>query len=127
MRRSHLPGLVSFIRLAAAGMPFTSVLLPLLLFSCYVHGEMRTIDDTYGDSVTGALPTYSDTDCWNQGPCSTCFLKPDASKAHDGTWHDTSSNTCSGMDAESAMQADHTVSFSFVGEFGYSRFIQMDC
>ena len=98
-------------------MSSASTLFLLLFISCYVHGEIRTIDDTYGDSVTGALPTYSDTDCWHQNPCANCSLKPDASQAHNGTWHDTSSNACIGMNTASAMQADHSVSFSFVGAF----------
>lgn len=81
-----------------------------------VFGGTRIIDDTYGDLVTGALPTYSDTDCWNASPCSDCSLQPNASQAYNGTWHDTSSNTCRSMDTASAMAADHSVSFAFTGK-----------
>ncbi|EJD01916.1 uncharacterized protein FOMMEDRAFT_147086 [Fomitiporia mediterranea MF3/22] len=49
-----------------------------------------TVDDTYGDEVTGAKPVYSPADVWNPGPgCSTCAIKPDATQAYNGTWHDS--------------------------------------
>ncbi|KAH9930966.1 uncharacterized protein B0H18DRAFT_120087 [Fomitopsis serialis] len=88
----------------------------ILLHSVFVFAETRTIDDTFGDSVTGEIPNYSSSDCWSQGPdCSGCFLQPDASKAYNGTWHDTSSNTCSGNDANDPFKAGHGVTFTFVG------------
>jgi hypothetical protein len=49
----------------------------------------RTIDDTYGDSVTGELPVYWHT--WNASPCAQCSVQPDLSKARRGTWHSTKS------------------------------------
>ena len=51
----------------------------------------RTIDDEFGDAVTGALPVYgSNLDSqWNFGPaCSACALKPAADKLFMRTWHD---------------------------------------
>lgn len=63
------------------------------------------------------LVDYGDPDCWGVHPCSDCgTLKPDASQAHNGTWHDTSSNICGSMDAASAIAADHSVSFVFTGK-----------
>lgn len=52
----------------------------------------RTIDDTYGDSVTGALPTYTPPVDWTAGQnCSDCLVAPrDLSQVLNGTWHDTS-------------------------------------
>ncbi|KAI0724107.1 hypothetical protein C8Q72DRAFT_858228 [Fomitopsis betulina] len=51
-----------------------------------------TIDDTYGDSVTGLRPVYSAG--WNIGQdCSGCAITPDESKAFMGTWHDTTSDS----------------------------------
>jgi hypothetical protein len=42
----------------------------------------RTIDDNYGDSVTGDLPIYLPRSSWKQGSqCSPCFAKPDRSRA----------------------------------------------
>lgn len=51
-----------------------------------------TVDDETGDALTGDKPTYTPSGTngnWVQGStCSGCFVKPDASKAHGGTWHD---------------------------------------
>ncbi|TFY62416.1 hypothetical protein EVJ58_g3876 [Rhodofomes roseus] len=92
------------------------LLLPALLRLWYVLAETRTIDDTYGDSVTRAVPAYSSADCWDQGPnCTECFLQPDPTKIRNGTWHDTSSNTCHGANANDPYEAGHNVTFSFIG------------
>lgn len=52
-----------------------------------------TIDDTHGDEVTGLVPTYIDQvgNTWIAGSgCQGCqgAAQPDASQAHEGTWHD---------------------------------------
>ncbi|TFY53523.1 hypothetical protein EVJ58_g9407 [Rhodofomes roseus] len=47
----------------------------------------RTIDDYYGDSVTGVKPIY--TDGWAYGPnCSTCTITPFLSDLFDRSWHE---------------------------------------
>ena len=52
----------------------------------------RTIDDFYGDSVTGALPVYSPSDGWTSGnTCVGCRFNSsiaDVNKTFDKTWHD---------------------------------------
>lgn len=81
------------------------------------RAELRTIDDTYGDSVTGAKPVYSSggKDCWNQGPgCTACVLQPDPSKAYNGTWHETTSNMCDNAESDQS-STGHSVSFNFTG------------
>ena len=67
--------------------------LTSLLLSCvYATPSNRTIDDTYGDPVTGHLPHYSGK--WDIGQaCSGCSLQPDPSETFEGTWHDSTSNT----------------------------------
>ncbi|KAI0659553.1 hypothetical protein C8Q70DRAFT_1053906 [Cubamyces menziesii] len=56
----------------------------------------RTIDDQYGDSVTGALPLFfPTTGVWNIGQtCTGCAIHAgnpiDPAHVFDGTWHDTS-------------------------------------
>lgn len=51
----------------------------------------RTIDDTYGDSVTGLQVVYSEV--WNIGQlCPGCGVQPNASEVFDGTWHDTTTS-----------------------------------
>ena len=51
----------------------------------------RTIDDYFGDSVTGRQVEYSGY--WNVGQtCFGCAIHPDADEAHAGTWHDVTSN-----------------------------------
>lgn len=52
-----------------------------------------SIDDTHGDEVTGLVPTYIDQvgNTWIAGSgCQGCHgaAQPDASQAHEGTWHD---------------------------------------
>ena len=55
----------------------------------------RTIDDSYGDLITGFIPKYSPRDQWSQGtPDNNCCLdgtvRPDnLSQLHNGTWHQT--------------------------------------
>ena len=55
-----------------------------------------TIDDQYGDSVTGFIPVFLPNDgTWHVGSpsenCSNCKITPttlDISQIHDHTWHD---------------------------------------
>ncbi|KZT18125.1 hypothetical protein NEOLEDRAFT_1080931 [Neolentinus lepideus HHB14362 ss-1] len=70
-----------------------SFLLAILHYAWPVlGGTNRTIDDQWGDSVTGILPTYLPAnDTWQQGAnCSSCYSRPNASLAYDGSWHDVS-------------------------------------
>ncbi|KAK2466636.1 hypothetical protein APHAL10511_000894 [Amanita phalloides] len=48
----------------------------------------RTIDDTYGDSVTGQKPTYTpaSSSIWQGPSCTGCAIQPNPSLAFDGTW-----------------------------------------
>ncbi|KAJ7506109.1 hypothetical protein B0H11DRAFT_1707629 [Mycena galericulata] len=70
-------------------------LLFILAAGRAVSGSLvnRTIDDVYGDSVTGALVQYlpevpaSDGLLWfNQTSCAGCADVPDANSALDQTW-----------------------------------------
>ncbi|KAH9928346.1 uncharacterized protein B0H18DRAFT_255259 [Fomitopsis serialis] len=64
-----------------------------LLLSGFVSAGQtnRTIDDFYGDFVTGVQVAY--TGAWNTGQnCSSCALRPNANDTYAGTWHDTTSN-----------------------------------
>jgi len=50
----------------------------------------RTIDDYFGDPITGIFPVYSPSSSWQQGNgCAGCTVRPNSSMAFDGTWHDT--------------------------------------
>lgn len=47
----------------------------------------RTIDDEYGDEVTGQKLVYSPAQGWTQGSkCTDCLYHP--TTAYNGTWHD---------------------------------------
>ncbi|KAF8891352.1 hypothetical protein BD779DRAFT_1699861 [Infundibulicybe gibba] len=46
----------------------------------------QTIDDTKGDSVTGALPVYLPAGPWDDASCGGCAIHPDPDKAFRGTW-----------------------------------------
>ncbi|KAJ7770924.1 hypothetical protein DFH07DRAFT_259786 [Mycena maculata] len=50
-----------------------------------------TIDDTTGDSLTGAPVIYTPPDAWNSGPagCHNCLVDPDVQELSGGTWHDS--------------------------------------
>jgi hypothetical protein len=95
----------------ARSFPNPLVLLSFVLsFSSYAFAATnRTIDDTIGDSVTGALPSYSPAGAWNVGQdCKTCYVRPaDPSRAFNATWHDTTQDP---VDVE-----QHTVTVTFVG------------
>ncbi len=50
----------------------------------------RTIDDEYGDSETGVVPSYSPLGSWSQGAtCDGCYIQLDHDQTFKGTWHDT--------------------------------------
>ncbi|KAF7310029.1 hypothetical protein MIND_00375800 [Mycena indigotica] len=66
----------------------------------------RTIDDTDGDSETGAVPSYSPPNHFSlNSNCPDCTYHPDAGKSFKNTWHDTSQ-----VDGQVM-----SVSFSFTG------------
>ncbi|KAJ7700849.1 hypothetical protein B0H17DRAFT_925021, partial [Mycena rosella] len=51
----------------------------------------QTIDDEFGDPVTGALPTYRPASFWSlNSSCATCVVHPDPNLAFNHTWHDSS-------------------------------------
>jgi hypothetical protein len=51
-----------------------------------VFGINVTIDDQNGDSVTGAVPSYSPGNKWQQGSqCPGCFAQPDPQQTFDGS------------------------------------------
>ena len=53
----------------------------------------RTIDDTYGDSVTQLQVEYSGSDYWHAGQdCTVCAIHPDKNQTFAGTWHDTTTS-----------------------------------
>ena len=69
----------------------SSTFLVALLFLVLIHSsysaENRTIDDTHGDSVSGALPSYSGP--WNVGQlCSDCSANPSPPDTFMSSWHD---------------------------------------
>ncbi|EIW63879.1 uncharacterized protein TRAVEDRAFT_79572, partial [Trametes versicolor FP-101664 SS1] len=83
----------------------------------------RTIDDEYGDSVTGVKPVYgpsSDpTGNWIQGlTCVHCTMLPgkviDISQTFNGTWHDSTYHPGN---------PDHTIDAPFTGTAIYVYFI----
>ncbi|KAJ7144948.1 hypothetical protein C8R43DRAFT_891036, partial [Mycena crocata] len=51
----------------------------------------RTIDDQFGDSISGVRPTYSPASSWSpNSSCNGCLLHPDPALAFNHTWHDSS-------------------------------------
>ena len=66
----------------------------------------KTIDDTYGDPITGRAPVYLPNGCWNSQNCFGCVINPNASLPFDGTW--SAATYHSG-------QNDLDITFSFTG------------
>ncbi|KZT69026.1 hypothetical protein DAEQUDRAFT_765805 [Daedalea quercina L-15889] len=91
------------------------VLIRLILFLLLVAPQPapaavtnRTIDDEFGDSITGRPPYYGSSG-WNYGPsCPGCKAQPAPEDVFMGSWHDTTSTTPSDGPA-------HTVSITFNG------------
>ena len=93
--------------------PFAFALTPLSLFllrqsqPSLATATTVTIDDEYGDSLTGELPLYSGA--WKYGPdCSGCFLQPSPADAFMSGWHDTTTST---------QYAQQNVTLTFHGTF----------
>ncbi|KAJ7191776.1 hypothetical protein GGX14DRAFT_596953 [Mycena pura] len=60
--------------------------------TCFAAVSNRTIDDTYGDAITGFIPIYTSAN-WNVGQnCSRCNVRPDPHQAFDSSWHDITYN-----------------------------------
>jgi hypothetical protein len=79
-------------------------LLPLFAVLSYAADVNRTIDDTLGDSATGAKPIYIPADSWGTG-----VIKPSPNEAFDQT-----SQGCTYHPG----QTPCSVSMSFSGEQG---------
>ncbi|KAK7044149.1 hypothetical protein VNI00_007869 [Paramarasmius palmivorus] len=78
----------------------------------YGKEETRYIDDTFGDSVTGAMPLYHGSWLSVSSNCPNCTgaLKPDFTRVHNGTYHDTTR-----LAENEANSAIPQVDFSFNG------------
>jgi hypothetical protein len=75
-------------QLAGAGRLSASLLFLFVLPFADAGQVNRTIDDTKGDIVTGAKPTYLPTTggVWAGADCAKCAVQPNSSLAFDGTW-----------------------------------------
>ncbi|KAF8061019.1 hypothetical protein FPV67DRAFT_1512485 [Lyophyllum atratum] len=47
-----------------------------------------TIDDTFGDPLSGQKIVYQPAGAWNTIDCVPCTARPDTALAFNGTWHD---------------------------------------
>ena len=67
------------------------ILISLLLWVLACMSHNVTIDDQYGDESNGRLVSYSPSSgAWSLGTmCDDCRLRPNASLAFNGTWHDS--------------------------------------
>lgn len=91
-------------------MGFSPRLIPvivLLFLPRFLASQtIRTIDDHYGDSVTGVVPVYGNA--WNYGPsCPSCRVQPNPELVFDKSWHDATAHP---GDPES-----HNVTLTFTG------------
>jgi hypothetical protein len=64
------------------GIMVFSTLILVYMLQLFKHVQASatniTIDDYYGDSLTGVVPTYSPTNRWNVGnQCPGCWARPD--------------------------------------------------
>jgi hypothetical protein len=69
---------------------FSLIFILLASLSGVLAASNRTIDDEFGDVVTGFQPVYQPASAWNFGPdCSACNLGPGSfneSNILNGTW-----------------------------------------
>jgi len=98
-------------------MPLASA---FLLFSLLGSGLAalvnRTIDDQYGDSITGATPVYAPKALWTQGAlCQSCGAQPDPTMVFNRTWHDSTYTVEDGQ--------QRTITISFNGSAIYVFFL----
>ena len=86
----HLPSIWLVLAFAFIPFPFVS---NSNKFYARASAVNITIDDEYGDALTGVVPTYlplGPSINWNQGStCVGCRAKANPSDAQNGTWHDT--------------------------------------
>lgn len=79
-------------------LPYTLPLLPLvisfILLLAQLEGSVavlsnRTIDDEFGDSVTGQKPVFlpNSPDVWQGQDCMVCKVHPDKTKAFNRTFN----------------------------------------
>ncbi|KAH9897634.1 hypothetical protein C8Q73DRAFT_364946 [Cubamyces lactineus] len=91
-----------------------SLFLPLRVLAVSAALVNRTIDDYFGDRVTGVVPTYQPTGSWAQGNiCSTCNINTgiiDVDRVHNGTWHDSTYRPS---------QPESTIAVTFTGQAVY--------
>lgn len=74
----------------------------------------RTIDDQFGDPITGIMPVYSPEANWQQGAtCGGCWAQPSKYMTFDGTWHDSTYFVTSGG-------PPHSITIPFNGLLGLS-------
>ncbi|KAF9065722.1 hypothetical protein BDP27DRAFT_1158811, partial [Rhodocollybia butyracea] len=76
----------------------------------------RSIDDTFGDSVTGQKPVFLPTTpgVWANQSCTGCAIHPPTSEAFDGTYTATTYNSTLGY---------ISITFDFIGTAVYIFFI----
>ncbi|KAF9065713.1 hypothetical protein BDP27DRAFT_1366207 [Rhodocollybia butyracea] len=76
----------------------------------------RSIDDTFGDSVTGQRPVFSPTTpgVWANQSCTRCAIQPPTSDAFDGTYTASTYNSTLG---------NISITFDFIGTAVYIFFI----
>jgi hypothetical protein len=92
-------------------MAWRILLLLVLLRGVFALISNVTVDDEYGDEVTGAKPSYSPSADWSEGTnCTGCLALPDPSFAYDHTWHDTTQDV--------ADPAVRFVNYTFNGAHG---------
>ncbi|PBK76657.1 hypothetical protein ARMSODRAFT_948481 [Armillaria solidipes] len=73
--------------------------------------EAKLVNVTIDDQSTGLI--FSPEDAWNNGAsCQNCTARPDASRAVDGTWHDSTFNKDSGSNAYPNQVLNVSMSFN---------------
>lgn len=84
------------------------LVLGVATFIFCVHGipQNVTVDDFYGDPMTGEQFTYIGE--WHVGQnCTVCFAHPDRNQMYNGTWHDSTTDVTTTI----------TASITFLGVF----------
>lgn len=80
-----------------AGLRTILVTLFAILHLLPVNALEITIDDTNGDPRTGAKPFFSPAGAWRGSDCGSCNPGLDASRAEQGTYHESLYSPDSGL------------------------------
>ncbi|KAH6912767.1 hypothetical protein BKA70DRAFT_1559236 [Coprinopsis sp. MPI-PUGE-AT-0042] len=108
--------------------PLRVLLVSLFASRCVAMLVNATIDDTFGDTRSGAGINYSPPAAWRDGrlPCPVCRARPTSSLLYNGTWHDSTFKRNDPNDALKNVPRVATARFNGTGIYVYCALARSD-